>query len=66
MKNGIIEFSEKEKEELKRLTLKYKTHLCSVIYSQKQDCENCPADRTIPNFCILDDFVRFLNKGGKK
>ena len=62
MNNGIVEFSTKEKEELRFQAQKYKVHLCSRIYKEKEECDNCHAYNNSSQNCIVSSFLELLDR----
>lgn len=65
MKNGIVEFSEQEKTDLRFQLHKYQVHLCSIQTALgNHDCDKCEAHKEQER-CVIGAAMDFLDKKGK-
>ena len=65
MKDGIVEFSEQEKTDLRFQLHKYQVHLCSIQTALgNHDCDKCAAHKE-QRQCVIGAAMDFLDKKGK-
>ena len=63
MRNGVVEFSEREGRDLRHVLHKFRVHLCSVQNARgKEDCSACAASEEGRTECIVGAVVDFLDK----